>query len=421
MIGDHDREAADHESDDEADHSKLSPDDPSVKLSTGARRLRPLPIALAVGVAGLLVGGIVIIKQRSATSTTISEEPTVVVRANDSIPSFLEEPPRPVAREAARLEAPRAEPAPPRPENPDHSLKRSLSAVDTDAQRRADRLAELDEEARSAGGFFKTSAAPSARAGAVPLDGVPSSLPGMPVAGGAGSLGASAPSNGAEWDPNLQDHKNAFLRGPREAEGYLLNTVQRPISRFELKRSAVIPATLITAINSDLPGPITAQVRERVYDTVTGDHLLIPQGARLFGWYDSKVVWGQERVLMCWEAILFPNGSSINLECMPAADLQGQAGLTDEVDNHWDRLAAAVGFSTVLSLGAQAAAGDPSGFQPNLAQRAAANASGQINNAGQAIVSRQLNLQPTITVRAGFPVNLVVTKDIVLEPYVEGP
>ena len=115
-----------------------------------------------------------------------------------------------------------------------------------------------------------------------------------------------------------------------------------------------------------------------------------------------------------------PNGTSINLECMPAADLQGQAGLTDQVDNHWDRLAAAVGFSTILSLGAQAAAGDPTGFQPNLAQRAAANAAGQINSAGQAIVQRQLHLQPTITVRPGFPVNLIVTKDIVLEPYVEG-
>ena len=91
-------------------------------------------------------------------------------------------------------------------------------------------------------------------------------------------------------------------------------------------------------------------MRERVYDTVTGQHLLIPQGARLLASYDSMVAWGQERVLLCWSRIIFPNGSSINLQCMPAADLKGQAGLTDEVDNHWDRLIAAVGLSTVLSL-----------------------------------------------------------------------
>ena len=131
------------------------------------------------------------------------------------------------------------------------------------------------------------------------------------------------------------------------------------------------------------------------------------------------IAWRQERVLMCWNRIIFPKGSSISLECMPAADLKGQAGLTDAVDQHWDRLMAAVGLSTVLSLGAQAAAGDPTGYQPNLAQSAARNAAGQINQAGQGIVQRQLNLQPTITVRPGFGVNVIVTKDIVLEPYIE--
>jgi type IV secretion system protein TrbI len=124
-------------------------------------------------------------------------------------------------------------------------------------------------------------------------------------------------------------------------------------------------------------------------------------------------------VLMCWNRIIFPNGTSINLACMPAADLKGQAGLTDEVDNHWDRLFAAAGLSTVLSLGTQAAAGDPTGYQPNLAQQAARNAAGQINGAGQAIIQRQLNLQPTITVRPGFGVNVIVTKDMVLQPYVD--
>jgi type IV secretion system protein VirB10 len=218
-------------------------------------------------------------------------------------------------------------------------------------------------------------------------------------------------------DPNLQLRKNAFLDNPKARSDYLPTTLQHALSPYEVKATTIIPATLITGINSDLPGPIIAQVREQVFDTVTGQHLLIPQGARLLASYDSMVAWGQERVLMCWNRIIFPNGSSINLQCMPAADLKGQAGLTDEVDNHWDRLLAAVGLSTVLSLGAQAAAGDPSGYQPNLAQSAARNAAGQINSAGQAVVQRQINIQPTITVRPGFGVNVLVTKDMVLEPY----
>ena len=122
------------------------------------------------------------------------------------------------------------------------------------------------------------------------------------------------------------------MRSPPRSPDYLRGSLHRPISRYELKASSIIPVTLISGLNSDLPGPVTAQVRERVYDTVTGDHVLIPQGARLFGWYDSKVAWGQERVLLCWDRIIFPNGNSINLECMPAGDLTGQAGLTDEVD-----------------------------------------------------------------------------------------
>jgi type IV secretion system protein VirB10 len=234
-----------------------------------------------------------------------------------------------------------------------------------------------------------------------------------------GLPGATPQTGEVPWDPNLQGRKNAFLDDPRANPDYLPTSLRPALSPYEVKATTIIPATLITGINSDLPGPIIAQVRERVFDTVTGQHLLIPQGAKLLASYDSMVAWGQERVLMCWNRIIFPNGSSINLACMPAADLKGQAGLTDEVDNHWDRLMAAVGLSTVLSLGAQAVPGDPTGFQPNLAQSAARNAAGQINAAGQSVVQRQLNLQPTITVRPGFGVNVIVTKDMVLTPYVD--
>jgi type IV secretion system protein TrbI len=402
-----------------SEDDKIAEDDPSLAIAPTPRRVLR-PAAVIAGIATLTIVGLtggVYLHRRSKHAPIAAEPKAPTIPRSQTVPPFLAA--APATPTPSPLDPPPRVPAQPLPlPPPTHSLPvRPLS--DPALERALARQAELDEEARSAGVFFQTADAPTrSSASEAPLGelSTPSAAngaqrpPGVPVAGGAES-----------WDQNLQDHKNAFLKDPRNSPDYLARRLQRPVTRFELKASSLVPATLITGINSDLPGPITAQVRERVYDTTTGDHLLIPQGARLFGWYDSKVAWGQERVLMCWDRIIFPNGNSINLECMPAADLQGQAGLTDEVDNHWDRLAVAVGFSTVLSLGAQAAAGDPAGYQPNLAQRAAANAAGQINSAGQAIVQRQLNLQPTITVRPGFPVNLIVTKDILLEPYVEGP
>ena len=129
-------------------------------------------------------------------------------------------------------------------------------------------------------------------------------------------------------DPNLQEHKNAFLggKGGVSPADYLEVALQSPRSPYEIKAGTVLPAVLITAINSDLPGPVIAQVREHVYDTVTGNYLLVPQGSRLLAQYDSMVAWGQERVLVCWNRLIFPNGDSIDLECMPAADLAGRRG-----------------------------------------------------------------------------------------------
>jgi type IV secretion system protein TrbI len=402
---------------DPATDDKLELDDPSLGV-TPPRKLRKGALVLFGLGALALVGAGIVIARRPPNASAITEEPALVPsvpRGGGALPAFLDKPPPPPPPDplaVADAEPLRREPAPAAFE-PERSTYRS--SIERPPDRERQRELELEEEARTAGISFKTAApAPAGVGGRDDRDGPPPPFPGaMPAPSPSG-----APSG---FDPNLQDHKSAFLRDRRNMPDYLSSSLQRPISRFELKVRSVIPATLITGLNSDLPGPITAQVRERVFDTVTGDHLLIPQGATLFGWYDSKVAWGQERVLMCWDRIVFPNGNSINLDCMPAADLQGQAGLTDEVDNHWDRLAAAVGLSTILSVGTQAVAGDPSGYQPNLAQRAAANAAGQFNAAGQAFVGRELNLQPTITVRPGYPINLIVTKDIVLEPYVEGP
>lgn len=218
-----------------------------------------------------------------------------------------------------------------------------------------------------------------------------------------------------------QRNKQGFLgeAAPKDSAIYLERQLQWPVSPYQIMAGTVIPAVLISGINSDLPGPILAQVRENVFDNVSGKYLLIPQGTRLFGRYDNMVSWGQERVLMVWSRLIFPDGSSIVLENMPGADLAGYAGLKDSVNNHYFKLATAVLLSTFLNVGARAAAGDTNKFQPTVKQQIAAEAGAGVNQAGQQIVGRQLSVPPTIEVRPGWPFNVMVNKDIILKPYEE--
>jgi type IV secretion system protein VirB10 len=226
------------------------------------------------------------------------------------------------------------------------------------------------------------------------------------------------PESNRSTDPNLQERKNDFLAraGVSNAE-YLEKGVSLPRSPYEVKAGTVIPTVLISGINSDLPGQVVAQVRENVYDTVTGNYLLVPQGSRLLAAYDSMVAWGQERALVCWNRLIRPDGSSITLECMPGVDLSGYAGFADEINNHWWRIITGAVFSSVLAATAQRSQGDVTGLQPTFPQVWASNAAGQINQSGQQITQKNLQMQPTITVRPGFSVNVLVTKDIVISPY----
>ena len=174
-----------------------------------------------------------------------------------------------------------------------------------------------------------------------------------------------------------------------------------------------IPAALITGIRSDLPGQITAQVTQHIYDSPTGSMVLIPQGTRIIGEYSSDVGFGDRRVLLVWNRLIFPNGRSIVLERQPGADPQGYAGIEDGVDYHWWDLAKAAGLSTLLSVGAELTMDD----DERLIQAIRNGAQDTINDAGQQIVQRQLQVAPTLTIRPGFPVRVIVTRDLVLEPY----
>ena len=177
-----------------------------------------------------------------------------------------------------------------------------------------------------------------------------------------------------------------------------------------LQAGSVIPAALITGIRSDLPGLVTAQVTQNVYDSPTGRILLIPQGSRLIGDYDADVAFGQSRILLAWNRLILPDGRSIILERQPASDPRGFAGLQDGTDHHWGGVLKAALVSTLLGVGSEVgSAGDG-----DLARAIRRGTQDSVNRAGEQIVSRELNVRPTLTIRPGFPVRVLVTRDLVL-------
>ena len=271
-----------------------------------------------------------------------------------------------------------------------------VPTVDEAEQRR---LAE-EEAARTSRVFFQTQPGLTASASTGTTS---PSLPGIDVAGLAGLPGQQS----------AQDRQLAFLNGPVDRRTTSSDRVTAPASPFVLQAGAVIPAALITGIRSDLPGQITAQVTENIYDSPTGRSLLVPQGTRIIGQYDNNVQFGQRRVLLVWSRLIFPNGRSIVLERQPGADTQGYAGLEDGVDYHWWDLAKAAGLSTLLAVGTELAVSD----EDRLVAAIRDGAQDTINDAGQQIVRRQLQVAPTLTIRPGFPVRVIVTRDLVLGPY----
>lgn len=255
------------------------------------------------------------------------------------------------------------------------------------------------EAARTSTVFFQPRQGSAATTG--PIGGVAApGLAGLDLAGQPGQ-------------PTAQDKQLAFLNAAADRRTVTPDRVMPPASPFVLQAGAVIPAALITGIRSDLPGQITAQVTENIYDSPTGRILLVPQGTRIIGQYDNNVQFGQRRVLLVWNRLILPNGRSIVLERQPGADTKGYAGLEDGVDYHWWDLAKAAGLSTLLSVGAELAVND----EDRLLRAIRRGGQDTINDAGQQIVRRQLQVAPTLTIRPGFPVRIVVTRDLVLEPY----
>jgi type IV secretion system protein VirB10 len=225
------------------------------------------------------------------------------------------------------------------------------------------------------------------------------------------------PASDDTFAQNGQDRKLAFVNASVDRRTTSPDRVAPPASSYVVQAGNIIPASLITGIRSDLPGQITAQVTENVYDSPTGHFLLIPQGARLIGIYDSQVAFGQSRVLLVWTRLIMPNGRSIMLERQPGADTAGYAGLDDDVDNHWGALFKAAALSTLLGVGSELGATTGTGSNSDVITALRRGSSDTLNQTGQRVVQRNLNIQPTLTIRPGFPVRVIVNRDLVLEPY----
>lgn len=237
-------------------------------------------------------------------------------------------------------------------------------------------------------------------------------------AGGASDLYAAALRAGAAGqagDQNGQASKEDFFNSDIKGLGYLPNQVVPQQSRFELKRGSVIPATLITGINSDLPGRITAQVSQNVYDSATGHLLTIPQGTKLFGRYDSKVSFGQSRALVVWTDIIFPNGSTLQIGGMSGTDSEGYGGFKDKVDNHYLRTFGSAALVALIGTGIDMAVPQSSTLatQDTASDAARRNFAETFGRAAEQTISKNLNVQPTIEIRPGYRFNVLVDQDII--------
>jgi type IV secretion system protein VirB10 len=288
--------------------------------------------------------------------------------------------------------------------------------AEEDAERVARlRLQEEQEAAAKAQVFFQISHTnnPASSIDAIHAFSGAQDLPAL--ARGSSPTGDSA----EDREGHDQNHKQGFADGKADPKIYAAGQLQEPRSPYELMAGAVIPAALVTGINSDLPGQMIATVTQNVYDTVTGNSLLIPQGSRILGQYDSQVAYGQRRVLLVWTRLIMPDGTSITLDRLPGVDPSGYAGLEDQVNSHWGRIFAGAAMSTLLGINSQLVAQDQSANSGSLTVAIRQSSQDSINQVGQQMTRKNINVQPTLTVRPGFPLRIIVNKDLILRPYAQ--
>jgi len=369
----------------------------------GVRRLNRTALALVFLVVGLLFGGRMIVGLFSRYAEQIRQE----------------------ERERARLRAPDdslergvigklpsdytftiAPPAPPpEPEPPKEEKAPEPPPIDPELLKQLEALRREQETAINSPIQF-----PNVN----PLRPDPAS-----DSGSTGNRDFADAPGASHWEDQRElpydARQREFFSDATHVQPYVRSPFLPPRSPYEIKAGTIIPAALVTPINSDLPGDVIGQVTVNLYDTVTGRYLLIPQGSRLIGRYNSEVLNGHDRALIAWQRLILPNGYSIVLEAMPGTDAAGVAGMADRVDWHAKQLVGATMLSTLIALGGNLAAGvDRNSRELSVVAETVAQDASRV---GQRVIDRELDRRPTITVRAGTPFNVLVNKDIELAPY----
>ena len=390
----------------------------SAKKDTSASMIKP-PVpgrttfnkTYVIGALALLLisaAGAMIYELQTAPKKVVKEEPkdTRLGRQTDvfaEMPSTYSsiKDQKPAAKPAAMIPTAPTGKVPPAPQIP------SAPAVSLEER---ERLAARN----SAIGFSTKNNAPSVSA---PAQNQAMINPFLQQMAAAAQAAGGGNGGGASVDP--QDQKTAFFEKNRSSAWYVKGSVTAAVSEFEVKAGAIIPGVMLTGIKSDLPGQVVGQVRENVFDSQTGQYLLIPQGTKIIGVYDSKIQYGQDRVLLVWTRLIFPNGESLDIENMGATDGAGYSGLNDRTNNHTGRLITGILLGSVATAGATVAAGNSSSTNQTYGQAAVQGAATNVANAVADITRKNLAVQPTIEIRPGWKFNVFVNKDLILKPYTD--
>ncbi len=392
------------------------------------RRLNRVPLFIALAILAIIAATIAYtywlrlqtVRQAEALAPSAKSVPVLIDAPEGFIP--------PKAPETIPVLAPPAAPAqpappPPEPEDPNkEAWRRYLERVERIRAARE----QLTKQAVESPTQLQ---APVARPNGSAVDHnvpAPASATDQFVRLASARLAQLGGDGERDRDLNRQDRKEAFLaeRDPRSLEQNTLQSRREaPLSRYEVKAGTVIPAVMIGGVNSDLPGVLLAQVSQNVYDTATGRFILIPQGSKLVGVYDSNITTGQERVLVAWNRIIYPDASSVDLGRMPGADEGGYAGFNDQVNTHFWRVWGNALLMSAFSAGIQLSQGNAAATNGSLntTQTISAAMGQQLGQLGMEMARRNMQIQPTLEIRPGYRFIVQVTKDMMLRPWAPKP
>ncbi len=216
--------------------------------------------------------------------------------------------------------------------------------------------------------------------------------------------------------PPTRTDQTRISRKSDYADVYGDRAILAPVSPYELKAGTVIPAALLTAIDTQREGRIVALVTENIFDTVSGQYLLIPQGARLLGRFDGDQTYGERRAFVVWERIIFADGRSITLNKEPGVDSAGAGGVTGRFDRRLGQLVVASLFSGAITTLGEAARRDGDGKSGSFMGDAGDAASIEAARVGGRLIDRELEVKPAIRIAQGSRVQVLLTRDLILEP-----